>query len=231
MPGVWLFSVIDHKLSKVLSDSIRSLVITLLGLVVVVPVTILVFGPLGTYLSNFLGDALNALVGMNPLIAGIIAGGLCGYMAVFGLQWGIIPIIIINIANLGYDYFTPMWMMGPYAQVGIALAVFLKTKDVELKQLSLTGFLTGLFTGVTEPIIYGLLTKYKKLHIAFIVGGAVGGAFCGLMRVKVMAFLFAGILNFPGYFGDTFIYYVIAMLLSIGVAAAITFAIGYEDRK
>jgi len=229
--GVGLYAVIDHKLSKYIWDSIRNLVIPLIGLVVVIPVTILVFGPLGTGLSNFLGDALNSLVTFNPLIAGIIGGGLCGYMAMFGLQWGIIPIIIINIANLGYDYFTPMWMMGPYAQVGIALAVFLKAKDVQLKQLSLTGFLTGLFTGVTEPILYGLMTKYKKLNAYVIIGGAVGGGFVGAMHVKVMAFLFAGILNFPGYFGPTFAYYVIGMILAIGIAAALAMIFGYENKK
>lgn len=229
--GVGLYALVDHKLSKVLPDSIRNLVITLVGMVVVVPLTALVFGPVGNSLSTLLGNGLNALVSFNPLIAGIIGGGLCGYMAMFGLQWGIIPIILININNLGYDYFTPMWMMGPYAQVGVALAVFLRSKDTALKQLSLTGFLTGLFTGVTEPILYGLLTKYKKLNLCVILGGAVGGAVVGVTRTKVMAFLFAGVLNFPGYFGPTFPYYLIGMVLSIGVAALLALVLGYEDKK
>lgn len=228
--GVWLYSVIDHKLSKHVWDSVRNLVIPMIGMIVVIPVTILVFGPLGMNLSNFLGDGLNGLVTFNPLIAGIIGGGLCGYMAMFGLQWGIIPIIIINISNLGYDYFTPMWMMGPYAQVGVALAVFLKSQNPQLKQLSLTGFLTGLFTGVTEPILYGLMTNYKKLNAYVIIGGAVGGGFVGALHVKVMSFLFAGILNFPGYFGPTFIYYVIGMVLAIGIAAVLTIIFGYENQ-
>ena len=229
--GVWLFSVLDHKLTKILPDSIKSLITTLVGMVVVIPITVLVFGPLGTNLSNIIGDGLNFLVTANPLIAGIIGGGVCGYMAMFGLQWGVIPIILINISNLGYDYFTPMWMMGPYAQVGVALAVFIRAKNPELKQLSLTGFLTGLFTGVTEPILYGLLTKYKKLNLCVIAGGAVGGAIVGATHTKVMSFLFAGVLNFPGYFGPTFIYYIIGMVVSIVLAAALALIIGYEDKK
>lgn len=229
--GVWLYSIVDHTLTKFIPDSLRSLVITMVGMVVVVPLTVLIFGPVGNYLSTVLGDALNMLVTFNPFIAGIIGGGLCGYMAMFGLQWGIIPIILINITSLGYDYFTPMWMMGPYAQVGVALAVFIKAKNPELKQLSLTGFLTGLFTGVTEPILYGLLTKYKKLNICVIAGGAVGGAFVGLMHTKVNAFLFAGILNFPGYFGPTFIYYVIGMVLALGIAAVLAFIFGFDHKE
>ena len=229
--GVWLYSVVEHKLKNALPASIQNLVITLVTMLVIVPLTIIVFGPVGTYVSDAIANGLNAILGLSPVIAGIIAGGLCGYMAVFGLQWGVIPIIIYNIANIGYDYFTPMWMMGPYAQVGIALAVFLMAKkNPQLRQLSLTGFLTGLFTGITEPIIYGLLTRYKKLHIPFIVGGAVGGAICGIFRVKVNAFLFAGILNFPGYFGPTFVWYVVAMAAAILVACGITYAIGYEDK-
>lgn len=228
--GVWVYSVIDHKLSKVIPSSIQSLIITLIGMVIVVPLTIIVFGPIGNYLSDALGNGMNALVTFNPLIAGIIGGGLCGYMAMFGLQWGIIPIIVLNISNLGYDYFTPMWMMGPYAQVGVALGVFLVAKRAELKQLSLTGFLTGLFTGVTEPILYGLLTEYKKLNIYMIIGGAIGGAFVGITHTKVIAFLFAGILNFPGYFGPTFIYYLIGMVLAIGIACALVIIFGFEDK-
>lgn len=229
--GVGLYAVIDHKLSKVVPNSLRSLVITLVGMVIVIPVTILVFGPLGNSLSLFLGDALNALVTFNPLIAGIIVGGFCGYMAMFGLQWGIIPIIIMNISNIGYDYFTPMWMMGCYGQIGVALGVFLRAKSMELKQLSLTAFLTGLFTGITEPIMYGILTKYLKLNIFVVIGGAVGGVICGLMHVKAIAFLFVGILNFPGYFGETFAAYVIAAALAIGVSAALTFLFGFKNEK
>lgn len=224
--GVGLYAVIDHKLSKVVPDSLRNLVVTLVGMITVIPLTILVFGPVGNSLSTFLGSSLNALVGFNPLIAGIIVGGLCGYMAMFGLQWGIIPIIIMNINNIGYDYFTPMWLMGCYGQIGVALAVFLRSKSPELKQLSLSSFVTGLFTGVTEPILYGILTKYIRLNLFVIIGGAVGGAFVGLMRVKAIAFLFAGILNFPGYVGDTFIFYVIGVILAVGVSAVLTYLFG-----
>ncbi|MBS7009433.1 beta-glucoside-specific PTS transporter subunit IIABC [Anaerostipes sp.] len=227
--GVWFYSVIDHKLTKILPDSVRSLVITLSGLLIVVPLTILTFGPFGTYVSQMLGDGLSALVGFNPLIAGLIAGGLCGYMAIFGLQWGIIPIIIINITNKGFDYFTPMWLMATYSQIGLALGVLLKTKNSELKQLSFTSFLTGLFTGITEPIIYGLLTKFKKLHIPFITAGAVAGAFVGVMGVRQYTFVFAGILNFPGFFGKTFPFYIVGMILAIGIAAAMTYVIGFEE--
>lgn len=226
--GVGLYSVIDHKLSKIVPNSLRSLINTMVGMVVVIPLTILVFGPVGNFLSTFLGNSLNALVGFNSLIAGILVGGFCGYMAMFGLQWGIIPIIIMNISNVGYDYFTPMWLMGCYGQIGVALAVFLRTKNPELKQLSLTSFLSGFFTGVTEPILYGILTKYIRLNIFVLIGGAVGGAFAGLMHVKAIAFLFAGLLNFPGYFGDTFVYYVISVALAIGVSAVLTYLFGFK---
>lgn len=228
--GVGVYAFMDHQLSKIIPDSIQSLVITLLGMIVVIPLTVLVFGPIGNYLSTQLGNGLSSLITFNPLVAGIIGGGLCGYMAMFGLQWGIIPIILININNLGYDYFTPIWMMGPYAQIGASLAVFIKSKDTELKQLSLTGFLTGLFTGVTEPILYGLLTKFKRLNICVIIGGAIAGAFVGAMHTKVMSFLFAGILNFPGYFGPTFVYYIIGMVLAIGITCILALIIGYENK-
>lgn len=229
--GVGLYAIVDHQLSKVVPDSLRSLVITLVGLVAVIPLTVLVIGPVGNSLSNLLGVALNSLVSFNPVIAGIVAGGFCGYLAMFGLQWGIIPILIMNISAQGFDYFTPMWVMACYAQIGVALAVAIRAKNAEFKELGVTSFVTGLFTGVTEPILYGILTRFLKLNVFVVLGGAVGGAFVGLMRTKAIAFLFAGVLNFPGYFGDTFPYYVIGMALAIGVSCISTLALGFRDAQ
>lgn len=229
--GVGLYAVIDHQLSKVLPDSLRSLVITLIGLVVVVPLTVLVFGPVGNSLSNLLGDGLNALVTFNPIVAGVVAGGFCGYLAMFGLQWGIIPILIMNISNQGFDYFTPMWVMANYAQIGVALAVTIRAKNIEFKELGITSFATGIFTGVTEPILYGILTRFIKLNLFVVLGGAVGGAFVGFTQTKAIAFLFAGVLNFPGYFGDTFPYYLIAMVLAIVVSCATALVFGFRDKQ
>lgn len=229
--GVGLYAVIDHQLSKVVPDSLRSLVITLVGLVVVVPVTILIFGPVGNFLSNLLGNVLNTLVTFNPVIAGIVAGGFCGYLAMFGLQWGIIPILIMNISNQGFDYFTPMWVMANYAQIGVALAVAIRARNAEFKELGVTSFVTGFFTGVTEPILYGILTRFLKLNLFVVLGGAIGGAFVGLMHTRAIAFLFAGVLNFPGYFGDTFLYYVIGMVLAIGGSCVSALVFGFHDKQ
>ena len=229
--GVGLYAVIDRLLSKVVPDSIRSLVITLVGLVVVVPVTVLVFGPVGNSLSLLLGDVLNGLVTFNPLIAGIVAGGLCGYLAMFGLQWGIIPILIMNISNQGFDLFTPMWVMANYGQIGVALAVAIRARNPEFKELGITSFLTGFFTGVTEPILYGILTRFIKLNVFVVIGGAVGGAFVGLMGTRAIAFLFAGVLNFPGYFGDTFVFYLVGMVLAIVVSCLLALIFGFRDKQ
>lgn len=229
--GVWLFSVIDHKLKPHLPESIQSTVTTLIGMLVVVPLTVLIFGPFGVYMSQFLGDALNALVGFNGLLAGIIAGGFCGYLAIFGLQWGIIPIIIMNINNVGFDLFTPMWLMATYSQVALALGVMIKSKhDKAIRQLAVSSFLTGILTGITEPIIYGLLTKYKRLHIPFIVAGAVSGGFVGAMGVKQYSFVFGGILNFPGFFGDTFPFYIAGIIIALVIGTVLVVVIGYEDK-
>ena len=229
--AVACYSYVEKWLRKVVPASVQNLVITLAAMAVVLPLTIMVFGPVGNTISSVIASGIEKLINMSPVLAGIVGGGLCGYMAVFGLQWGLIPIIIMNVANLGYDLFVPMWIMANYSQVGLALGVFLKArKDPQLRQLSLSGALTGLFTGITEPIIYGLLTRFKKLHIPFIIGGAVGGAICGIFRVKAYAFMFAGILSFPGFFGDTFVWYLVALSAAILVACGLTLVLGYEDK-
>ncbi|MDZ4957369.1 PTS beta-glucoside transporter subunit IIABC, partial [Clostridium perfringens] len=122
---------------------------------VIVPLTFLVIGPITTWLSQFVGSASITVYNFSPIIAGILLGGLWQVFVIFGLHWGFIPIIILNLTNFGFDTLLPLTFAASFAQTAVVMAIFFKTKDKKLKSLTIPSIISGFF-GVTEPAIYGI---------------------------------------------------------------------------
>ncbi|MFP3123775.1 beta-glucoside-specific PTS transporter subunit IIABC [Ectobacillus funiculus] len=229
--AVWLYSYLEKLLNRVFHKDLRMILTPLIALVITVPLTIIVFGPISVYLTKALGAGMTFIGEKNGIITGIIAGGLLSFLPLFGLQWAIIPILLLNHSTYGFDTFNPMWVMGTYAQMGVALGIFFKAKERTLKSYALSSFFTGIVAGVTEPILYGIVTKYKRTFFPIIIGGAISGAIIGAIQVKQYAFAFAGVLAFPTFFGDTFLWYILGILVSIIISALIVIFWGFEEKK
>ena len=100
----------------------------------------------------------------------------------FGLHWGLVPIMIQNIVTFGADPVINTMFGASFAQIGVVLAIILKTKDLKLKGIAIPAFLSGIF-GVTEPAIYGVTLPRKKFFIISCISGAIGGAIFGFLGV------------------------------------------------
>ena len=122
----------------------------MLTIAVMVPLTLLVFGPVGNTIGGAIGDAYNWLYGLSPIVAGVIVGGLWEVLVIFGVHWGITPVSVGNYSTLGYDTFTGMQASAVFSQAGATLGVLLKTKNKEMKKVAGSAAVTGLF-GITEP--------------------------------------------------------------------------------
>lgn len=142
------------------------------------------------------------------------------------------PVTVGNYANLGYDTFTGLQASAVFSQAGAAFGVFLKTKDKELKGVSASAALTGLF-GITEPAIYGVNLRLKKPMICGCIAGAVGGAVGGAFRAVSWGYNMPGIATLPAYFKAGHATQFIGLLLSILVAfvlgTVLTIIVGFED--
>ncbi len=125
-------------------------------LLIIVPLTFILIGPIATW-------------------AGIFLGGLWQVFVIFGLHWGLVPVAINNLTSLGLDPILALVFAASFAQIGAVLAVFFRIKNQKIKTLSIPAFISGIF-GVTEPAIYGVTLPLKKPFIMSCIGGAVGGA-------------------------------------------------------
>lgn len=226
--GVLLQSVVEKKLNKIVPGAIKNFFIPLICLMVIAPITIMVFGPLGSSLSNGIGSLYTTLYGMNKIVAGAFIGGIAQVLVVFGIHWGLFPIIFANIANYGVD--TILAVFGPsiVAQGGSALGVFLKTKDKNIKELAGSASFISLF-GISETAIYGVNLKYKKPFICAIIGGGIGGAIAGASGARAIAVAVANVTTFPVYFGTGFGGFLIGYFGAYIISAVLTYFFGYDD--
>lgn len=230
--SIWIASYVQKFFDKYLPIVVRNLFSPMFTIVIMVPLTLLAFGPIGNTIGGAIGGAYNYLYGLSPIVAGVIVGGLWEVLVIFGVHWGITPVTVGNYANLGYDTFTGLQASAVFSQAGAALGVFLKTKDKDMKGVSLSAAVTGLF-GITEPAIYGVNLRLKKPMICGCVAGAVGGGIAGAFNAVSWGYNMPGIATLPAYFKAGHMTQFTGLLISIVAAfvlgIVLTYIVGFDE--
>lgn len=228
---------LEHWLKKVIPDVIKLFVVPFVTLIVMVPLTYLVIGPIASILCSILSLFFNAIYSI-PVVGGLIGGVLIGafwqVLVIFGLHWSLVPLAMINYSLLGYDFILSPYFCVSFAQTFVVLAIVLKTKDEKLKKIAIPAFISGIF-GVTEPAIYGVTLPKKTPFIYSCIAGAIGGAFTGLMRTRSYSIGGLGLFGLPSFIDTTgvmgltnMIYILIAILIASVAGFAMTYVL-YKD--
>ncbi|MBR2564571.1 MAG: PTS glucose transporter subunit IIA [Paenibacillus sp.] len=229
--AVIVMSKLEKFFNKLLHDSIKNFVTPLFLLVIMVPLTLIVFGPFGVYVGDAIASAMVAAFGFSPLLAGAVLGASWQLLVIFGVHWGLVPVFINNIAVHGQDGVKPAATASVFAQTGAAFGVMLKTKNKKLKTLAGSSTLTALF-GITEPAIYGVTLPLKRPFIAGVIGGAVGGAIIGQAGTQAFASGAPGLLTLPIFYGpggQGFPGLIMGITASFVVSAVLTYIMGFKD--
>lgn len=226
--SIWLLSYLEPMLKRLIPDSLKYVFVALIELVIMVPLTLIVVGPIGSTISSALANSIITIYNHASLFAGLLIGGLWQVIVMFGFHWMILPLIMSNIAKLGQDPIFPIACAAVMSQAGAALGVFLKAKDNKTKQISGSACIAAIF-GITEPTLYGVTLKYKKPFYIAISCSALGGIVIGLSNVEAHAFAFPSILSIPTYLGHGFVGEIIGLLISFVGAAILTYFCGLPN--
>lgn len=224
---------LEKLLKRFIPKSIQLLFVPLITIFVMVVLSVLVIGPASSELSNLIGKASNWLNDTNAVLFGILVGGTVGYLTILGVHMALVPIIMLNFTNMGADPVLAFMSATCYAQIGVAFAIWFRSKDKEVKSLAGASGITALLAGVTEPILFGVCMKYKRSYAVIGIAGALGGMIMGIFGCKAMGFVNAGILGLSGYFSDTFRFYLLAAAVSMvaGFILMAVFGFGKGERK
>lgn len=232
---VLVLSYLEHFLSKRIPEIMKALLVPFICMIVMVPLTILIIGPLTNGGAEAVAVGFNLLMEKAPLLGGILIGGLWEVFVIFGVHWGITPMVMANFSIYGYDAFQAFQTLAVIAQIGAAIGCFIKSKNSELKKVALSASVTGIF-GITEPTLYGVTLRLKKPFICACVGGAISAAVMSFFNTVYYAYAgLPGILTIVNAINpnDTkgFIGMVIGSVLAIVVPMILVLVIGFDDPK
>lgn len=228
--AVYFLSKIEYACNKFIHPVVKNVLTPMICLGTTIPLTYLLIGPVTSVLSNAIGGGYEFLYSLSPILCGVILGAIWQLLVVFGLHWGIVPIGYNNLALYGRNTINGMTGPSNFAQAGSAFGVFLRAKDVKVKQLALSSTITALFS-ITEPAIYGINLKYKKPFYIALVAGGVAGGIAGAGNSAALAAGPVGLLSIPVFMGEGFVAFLIALVVAFVVAAVGTFLFGYNPVK
>ncbi len=222
-------SWLERWLRRIIPVSIRNIIIPLVTLIVVVPLTYLVIGPVATAVGNGLASGYQWLVSLSPVVAGLLLGGIWPLAVMFGVHYGFVPIVFQNLGLYGRD--TLFTITGPnnMAQAGAAFGVFLKTRQRGLKGIAGSSSLSAVLAGVTEPAIYGVNLKYRRPFVIGAIFSGIAGAIVAASGAGASALVSTSLLTMPAYVGAGFGGFVVACAIAFFGAAITTYLIGFSD--
>lgn len=226
--AMFVYGGLDKLLKKIVYKEIQLFLNPLISLLILVPLTMLIFGPLGTLLGEGLGSVINFLSDESGMLAGAIIGGAWTFLTIAGLHWTLIPLAISNLST-GSDPIIAAAGAAPFAQIGIATAIFLKTKDRELQSIAASGIVPGSLAGTTEAIYYGLILRFRRTIIYVTIASAIGGAINGSLGVVMNDFVLPSVLSIPAF--SPIWGYTIGIGVAFVLGFVLTYLLGHEGKN
>lgn len=225
--AILVYAYLDKSLRKVTPQSLQCFLVPMVCLMIMVPFTVILFGPVGTTIGNYVSSFVMWLFSISGTLAGIVLGAVYPFLTMLGLHWGFTPITLQNLDQFGGDIIEGVCVCAVWAQMGIALGSYLKAqKNSKLKSIAGPTFITGFFAGVTEPILYSIVMEYKRLMVVVAISGACGGAIAGTLGVTMDAYVFHNIFSAAVMSYSPIWAYAIAVLTSLVVATILTYTWG-----
>lgn len=235
--AVWAASKLERSLNKVIPQLIRSMSVPFLCFAVMAPATYLIIGPVASMISGVLTLITETLINIPVVggaVVGMVVGGAFSTLVMFGLHWAIIPIMLNNIAMLGYDPLMAAGSIGGFVGVSQGLAVILRTKSDKTRNVAIPATISQFF-GVGEPLLYGIQLPSKFLFVQNIVFSAIAGLVMGALNVHAYSMGSAGLFGIPTFMDPTgadtsnIVFYLGTLAVIMVIAFVFTMATYHDD--
>ena len=233
--AAWLAKKVGDWLKDHLPSYLQMIFNPLITILVVSTITLVVTGPVIQGFANGIADLINWMVHVSGWLGGLLIGGFYQLLVIFGLHWGVVPLVAQQITGSGESALNAIISTTMVSQGAAVLAVAIKSRKDDIKELGFAATISA-FCGVTEPAIYGINLRFRRVFISGLIGSAVGGFITGLMHGTMYGFT-GSLIGFSSFFNpknpsDLNSFY--AFLLSSAAALVVSFVIawvwGYNDK-
>lgn len=198
---VAVLAVLYKRLQRIFPANIQMVFVPFVAMIVMIPLTAFLLGPLGIWLGTGLGTGLAWLNTHSPIVFAIIIPLIYPFLVPLGLHWPLNALMLVNIQTLGYDFIQgPMgsWNFACFGATAGVLFLSLRDRDVQMRQTATGALAAGLLGGISEPSLYGIHLRFKRIYPRMLVGCLVGGLITGLGGgVTTSAFAFTSLLTIP----------------------------------
>lgn len=232
----WVMQYVEKFTDKITPAVTKNFLRPMLTLLIALPIALVVVGPIGFYAGEALSSAMLFIYDKAGWLALALMGGLMPLLVMTGMHWAFVPLALMNINNpgIGFDTLLLVAMLGSnLAQAASSLAVFVKTKNKDLKQVAGASSISAFLAGVTEPAMYGITLKYKKPLYACMIAGGAAGLYAGIVGLKSYVFATPSLIAIVQFInpegGSNFVNAIIAAAISIGLAFVLTLVFGFDD--
>lgn len=228
--AVYVQSHLERGLNRVLPEALRNFLTPMLVVAILVPLTFLAIGPAADLVGSGLSSGVNWFWNLSPVIGGALMGALWQVFVIFGVHWGFVPVMIQDLVSQGYSLLTGPLFAAVLAQAGAGLAVFLKTRNKELKAVAGPATISGLLAGITEPLIYGVTLRLKKPFIYGVIGGGIGGAIAAAGGSAAEGFVLPGAITLTSTMNiGNFALQLIGTGVAMAIGFTLTMVLGFKD--
>ena len=226
---VALLALLYKGLNRIFPENLQMVFVPFFCLLIMVPFTAFIIGPFGVWLGTTIGTYLALLNNTVPLLFAVLIPMLYPFLVPLGLHWPLNALMLANIDALGYDFIQgPMgcWNFACFGATAGVLVISSRARDNEVRQTAIGALAAGLLGGISEPSLYGIHLRYKRIYPRMLAGCAVGGVTIGVLGwmftpVVTQAFAFTSLLTIP-VFSPTWIYAIsITAAFVVAMAAVI----------
>ena len=211
-----LLALVYKGLKKIVPSNVQMVFVPFISFVIIMPLTAFLIGPLSIWIGNGLGSGLAWLNGHAPIVFAIIIPIIYPFLVPLGLHWPLNALQLANIASTGSDFIQgPMgaWNFACFGATAGVLFLSIRDRDTDMRQTASGALAAGLFGGISEPSLYGIHLRFKRIYPLMLTGCVVGGLVIGIGNgVTTNTFVFTSLLTIP-VFTPTAVY-------GLGIAAA-----------
>ena len=227
--AVALLAPFERFLKKVIPSMLQMVFVPMISVIVLVPVTAFLVGPIGIGVAMGISDFLKMVNDQAPALVGALIAGLYLFMVPLGLHWPLNAVMINNLQTMGTDFIQSPMGAYNFAVFGVVTGVAIKAKhDRELRQTAVGASMSGLLGGISEPSLYGVVLRYKRVIPIILVPAVIGGATISFLGVKSYAFAFTSLLSIPAMQPSHL--YVIGLAIAFFGAMTGVLLFGYESK-
>ena len=198
---VAVLALVYKGLAKLIPSNVQMVFVPFFSFIIMMPVTAFIIGPVGVWVGTGLGSGLAWLNTSAPIVFAIVIPLLYPFLVPLGLHWPLNAIMLANISTLGYDFIQgPMgsWNFACFGATAGVLVLAIRDKDKVMRQTASGALAAGLFGGISEPSLYGIHLRFKRIYPRLLAGCLVGGLITGIGGgIKASTFVFSSLLSIP----------------------------------